>query len=189
MQSITSSAAFAVEPLSPAAFEAEFVPYLDDHLSDNGADGAVPFQPLSRAASHFAPERRAAFLTALQRPFGTPGWRRAWVARDAQGRIAGHIDLRAHAEPFSEHRCLLGMGVDRGQRRRGLGAALIAHAVDWVRRETAIDWIDLQVISGNAAARRLYESQGFVVTGEQVDRFRIDGRSLGFTSMALRMER
>lgn len=187
MQSVTSSA--AIEPLAPAAFEAEFVHYLDDHLSDNGADGAVPFQPLSRAASHFAPERRAAFLAALQKPLGMAGWRRAWVARDAQGRIAGHIDLRAHPEPFSEHRCLLGMGVDRNQRRRGLGAALIAHAEAWARRETALDWIDLQVISGNDAARRLYASQGFVVVGEQADRFRIDGRSLGFMAMALRLER
>lgn len=186
MQSVT---AFAIEALTPAAFESEFVPYLDDHLSDNGADGAVPFQPLSRATSQFASERRVAFLAALQRPLGAAGWRRAWVARDAAGRIAGHIDLRAHPEPFSGHRCLLGMGVDRGQRRRGLGAALIAHAVDWGRRETAIDWIDLQVISGNAAARRLYEAQGFVVTGEQVDRFRIDGRSHGFTGMALRLQR
>lgn len=186
MQSVTL---FPIEPLAPDDFEAEFVPYLDDHLSDNGVDGAVPFQPLSRATSTFAPERRTAFRAALERPVGAPGWRRAWVARDAQGRVAGHIDLRAHPELFSVHRCLLGMGVDRNQRRRGLGAALIAHAVDWTRRETAIDWIDLQVISGNEAARRLYASQGFVVTGEQVDRFRIDGRSLGFTSMALRLER
>jgi ribosomal protein S18 acetylase RimI-like enzyme len=112
------------------------------------------------------------------------GWRRFWVARNANGQIVGHIDLRAHAESFAEHRCLLGMGVDRGHRKIGLGRILIEHAEKWIRASTRLEWIDLQVLSSNTKAVRLYDRTGFKRTGETLDMFRIDGQSFSFTTMA-----
>ena len=175
-----------IEPLRAAQFE-EFLRYLNDHLSDNGVGQTAYFQPLPRSESFFPAEKAEAFISGMAAPVGTPGWRRAWVARAEDGRIAGHIDLRAHPERLAAHRCLLGMGVDRDHRRLGLGARLIAHAAQWAGDIPALDWIDLQVLSLNQPAIRLYERSGFERIGETTDMFRIDGKPYAYTSMARRI--
>lgn len=165
----------------------EFIAYLDDHLSDNGAPGTPYFQPLARAQSRFPRERAEHFRTALAIPVGQPGWRRAWYARAPDRRLAGHVDLRAHGERCAAHRCLLGMGVQRAFRRVGLGAHLMAHAQRWAEGKTALEWIDLQVLSANAPALALYRAAGFVQVGEIADMFKIDGQLFSYTSMAKRL--
>lgn len=176
----------AIEQLHADDF-AEFIAYLNDHLSDNGSAEAGYFQPLPRSQSRFPADREEAFRNGLATAVGAKGWRRAWVARAADGAIIGHIDLRAHSENFTEHRSLLGMGVDRRHRRAGLGVALIAHARQWATSIAQLAWIDLQVITENQAAAGLYRRAGFITVGEAPDMFRIDDRSLSYASMALRL--
>ncbi len=173
--------------IRPLEFEelAAFFHYLNDHLRDNGRDGAPLFQPMPRTSAGFPPEKANGFSTGMQASFGQQGWRRVWVAvRD--GEIIGHIDLRSRPEAQARHRCLLGMGVHRAARRCGLGTALLATAVAWAR-EQGLAWIDLEVLSGNAPARALYRKCGFVQTGETADMFRIDGESLGYVFMSLQL--
>ena len=164
-----------------------FLVYLDDHLSDNGREGTGYFQPLSRDASCFPADRAQAFKAGLGIDVGAPGWRRLWVARGGQGRIIGHIDLRAHAERYTAHRCLLGMGVDRAHRKAGLGGRLIAEAQRWAADTAQLRWIDLQVLSSNTPAINLYLRNGFVKTGEVADMFDIDGQLFGYTGMSKRL--
>ncbi|MET0858161.1 MAG: GNAT family protein [Telluria sp.] len=175
----------AIEALGAADF-LDFVAYLNDHLADNGGEAGY-FQPLPRRASFFPAERAAAFRDGLDYAVARRGWRRAWVARCGQGRIVGHVDLRSHPDGLTGHRCLLGMGVDRGNRRAGLGAALIAHARHWAAEVARLEWIDLQVISENQAAVALYRRAGFVKAGEMEDMYRIDGNSFSYTTMSLRL--
>ncbi len=176
----------ALEPLEAGGLEAFFA-YLGDHLADNGRDG-VYFMPLSRAIAQAGvpPATREAFTTGLAAAVGEPGWRRAWVARDAGGRVVAHLDLRAHPEPFTGHRCLLGMGVDRGCRRLGLARRLLAHATGWAG-EQGLRWIDLRVLSANEPAVALYLAEGFQMQGGAPDMFAIDGHSLGWAAMARRV--
>ncbi|MFA9217596.1 MAG: N-acetyltransferase family protein [Sphingomonadaceae bacterium] len=176
---------FTITALAPDGFDA-FLVYLNDHLGDNGRDEQPYFQPLSRTASYFPPERADAFRRGLQQALGTPGWRRLWVARTADGQIAGHIDLRAHPEPAATHRCMLGMGVGRHWRRHGLGRQLIAHARLWASH-VALVWIDLQVLSVNQPALSLYQHSGFETTGVTPDMFRLDGHSFSYTAMSLHL--
>jgi ribosomal protein S18 acetylase RimI-like enzyme len=175
----------SILPLQVHEFD-EFIAYLNDHLADNGSAETGYFQPLSRSGACFPADREAAFRNGLGAAVGTTGWRRAWLARSADRRIAGHIDLRAHPERFAQHRCLLGMGVDRHHRQAGLGAALIARARQWAAHAT-LEWIDLQVMSDNRAALALYRRAGFVKAGETPDMFRIDGRSFDYATMSLRV--
>jgi ribosomal protein S18 acetylase RimI-like enzyme len=172
-----------IEALEPAGFAA-FLLYLNDHLSDNGRDGTAYFQPLSRDDSRFPADKAEAFKTGMATEVGMTGWRRVWVARDGEGRIAGHIDLRAHAERYTGHRCLLGMGVDREHRKQGLGNRLIAHAAQWAQESAGLEWIDLQVLSVNAPAIKLYERNGFHKTGEIAAMFNIDGQDFAYTSIS-----
>lgn len=160
-----------------------FFAYLDDHLRDNGSAGHARFMPMAHGESRFAPDKQAAFRAGMETPVGQPGWRRGWLALAPDGRIAGHVDLRARPEKASAHRALLGMGVQRDFRRQGLGAALLAVATAWAESEH-LDWIDLEVLSVNAPARRLYASAGFTQVGQVDDMFRIDGEALGYTFMA-----
>ncbi|RSZ58294.1 GNAT family N-acetyltransferase [Massilia atriviolacea] len=164
-----------------------FFAYLDDHLRDNGSGATALFMPMPRAASRFGPERENAFRSACANALGQPGWRRLWLAVDAHGAIAGHIDLRARPEGACAHRCLLGMGVHRDARKQGLGARLIAVAAAWAATEASLDWIDLEVLSVNQPARQLYARCGFVQTGETADMFRIDGEALAYTFMSRRL--
>ncbi|MFL6671817.1 MAG: GNAT family N-acetyltransferase [Massilia sp.] len=157
--------------------------YLDDHLLDNGRDGTPLFQPQSRADARFTVDKAASFTAGLGVAIGEPGWRRAWLACDEAGAIAGHVDLRARPEPAARHRALLGMGVHRDYRRQGLGLRLIEEAVAWAAAHTGLDWIDLEVLSVNEAAHALYRRAGFVTVGEFADMFRIDGESLAYTLM------
>jgi ribosomal protein S18 acetylase RimI-like enzyme len=180
------SSAFSIEPVDLAWFD-EFLGYLDDQFSDNGKGDTPYFAPLARSESRIPPEKAASFRNGLQVPVGSPGWRRAWAARSPRGQLAGHVDLRAHRERCTEHRCLLGMGVHRDHRRLGLGATLIAHAEAWAMANTVIEWIDLQVLSGNEPALRLYLRAGFTRVGEVPEMFRMDGRSFAETTMTKRL--
>ena len=173
----------SIEQLTPADFDF-FLAYLNDHLSDNGREGTGYFQPLSRDDARFPADKADAFKAGMRVDVGAPGWRRVWVARDAAGRIAGHIDLRAHAERYAAHRCLLGMGVDRNQRKAGLGGRLIDHAQQWATHTARLEWIDLQVLSTNTPAINLYLRSGFHKTGEIADMFNIDGRMFSYTGMS-----
>jgi len=82
-----------------------------------------------------------------------------FVVTDGQA-VVGWCDVgRRDAEGF-RHAAELGMGLLAGARRRGLGSQLL----------------ELQVYASNVAARRLYESFGFMVEGTRVRARKLDGK-------------
>lgn len=160
-----------------------FLTCLDDYLSDNGLGETPLFQPLSRAESKVPNTLRRSFQFGLEVPIEEMGWRRVWVARGEDGNIVGHIDLRGSLERHAPHRAVLGMGVDRDHRRLGIGCLLMETAFHWAQGQTQLEYIDLQVLSHNQAAIKLYQKSGFLKVGEMVDMFRIDGHSYNYTHM------
>ena len=166
---------------------APFFAYLDDHLRDNGRDGTPLFQPLGREQSRLPPGLRIAFIKGLRIAVGEPGWRRLWLALDARGTIAGHIDLRSRPEPTARHRTMLGMGVHRAYRRRGLGAQLLDIALDWARQQDGLKWVDLEVLAENHPAVALYLRAGFAMTARIEDMLEIDGVSHDLSYMRCRL--
>jgi len=153
--------------------------YFTDLNRDNGVGGMPLFQPQPRGTVSPSPEKLEKVQRAADVPIGEGGWRRFWLALDAAtGTVAGHVDLQAWSEPYMDHRVLLGMGVHREHRRRGLGRRLLQFVSDWAAAETRAEWIDLCVLAGNDAARALYASVGFVEAGIFRDKFRIDGESV-----------
>ncbi|PHV07487.1 GNAT family N-acetyltransferase [Janthinobacterium sp. BJB412] len=181
------SAHSAIRPVVEADLDAFFA-YLNEHLQDNGRDGAPLFQPMPRGQSRFPPDKEAAFRAALALPLDQPGWRRAWVATGANG-IQGHVDLRARPDGGAAHRALLGMGVHRAFRRLGLGRDLVEAALAWAGAQARLDWVDLEMLSANAPARQLYLRCGFEQSGEIADMFRIDGEQLAYSFMHFRLRR
>jgi ribosomal protein S18 acetylase RimI-like enzyme len=162
---------------------AAFFAYLDDHLRDNDAAGTPRFQPLLPGQPRIPAGLRLSFIKGVTIPVGEPGWRRLWLALGPTGDIAGHIDLRARPEPASTHRALLGMGVHRAFRRRGLGRRLVGTALDWARLDAGVKWIDLEVLADNLPACALYVDCGFTMVARIADMLRIDGASCDLAYM------
>jgi len=172
------------------ALEADLAPffvYLDDHLRDNGRGATPLFQPMPRDASRMPPGLRLAFIRGMQLAVGAPGWRRLWLALGPTGDIVGHIDLRSRPEPAARHRSMLGMGVHRLHRRRGLGRQLLDTAAAWARLEPGLDWIDLEVLADNRPAVALYLDADFRMIARIEDMLRVDGVSCDLCYMSLKL--
>jgi ribosomal protein S18 acetylase RimI-like enzyme len=156
-------------------------------LQTNGKAGVPLFQPAARTQSGYPKDKEAGFLAGLNITVGSPKWRRAWIAVDANENIVGHVDLRARTEPYSSHRALLGMGVRIDQRRNGIGRKLLDFVTEWARHSGIIEIIDLEVLSENFPAIRLYEKMGFKHICEMEDMFRIDSQSVSHILMTKRL--
>jgi ribosomal protein S18 acetylase RimI-like enzyme len=83
---------------------------------------------------------------------------------------------------------MLGMGVHRAWRRRGVGAQLLDTALAWARSQDGLKWIDLEVLSENEPAVALYLRAGFTMTARIENMLEIDGAShdLSYMRYALR---
>jgi RimJ/RimL family protein N-acetyltransferase len=179
--------ALEIVQIAPPQLDA-FLDYLQDHLSDNGLDGSVLFQPQSRSDPWLRAHRAPGVLESWAREIGEPGWGRAWMARSAlTGQILGHADLRARSERYASHRALLGTGVERSARRRGIATALMNHLLAWAREQPSLAWIDLRVLAANGPAYALYERLGFRHVSTTEDFFRIDGESVADTFMTMKL--
>jgi ribosomal protein S18 acetylase RimI-like enzyme len=174
-----------IRPATAADLPALFA-YLGEQLAENGRDGFL-FQPMAPTFDGVPQPMRERFASGMATPVGQPGWRHVWIALDAAGRIAGHVDLRARPEPACAHRTLLGMGVRHDLRRAGLGTRLLQEALAWARA-MGFAWVDLEVLSQNLKARALYVRSGFVQTGEVPDLYRIGGHQVGAVSMSIRLD-
>jgi len=165
----------SIRPLESADYPAFFA-YLDAQLAVNGKEGHPLFQPVSRDTIHFPSDKEATFVAGLGRSLDQAGWRRAWLAVSEKNIILGHVDLRALPESGVNHRALLGMGVASGCRRRGVGQMLLNFAMDWMRDEGSLQWLDIEVLAVNTPAVAFYQKSGFTWLCEIEDMFRVDGQ-------------
>ena len=173
--------------ISPLPIEdlPRFLEYLQDHISDNGKDGAPRFLPIPRAPKVLPETLLESLKSGHATPVGTVGWRRVLAATDDQGDFMGHIDLASMNKEHTSHRAMLGMGVHRDHRKKGLGQKLVEAVINWAKQETEVEHIDLLVLSTNTAAIRLYQKMGFEEYGRHMDKFRIEGESLNTIMMTL----
>ncbi|MEU6577008.1 GNAT family N-acetyltransferase [Streptomyces sp. NPDC046805] len=91
-------------------------------------------------------------------------------------RVVGYVRL-GFPTPLASNahvRQIQGLAVADEARGRGVGRALIRAAVEEARRRGARR-ITLRVLGHNIAARKLYESEGFVVEGVMPEEFLLDG--------------
>jgi RimJ/RimL family protein N-acetyltransferase len=104
-----------------------------------------------------AEERR--YLKALRRY----GHAAVFVAATPEG-VVGRLSIARDPHPASHHVADLGLMVDAGFRRRGIGWSLLEQAVDWAR-SSGVRKLELHVFPHNEPALALYEKFGFVKEG------------------------
>ncbi len=88
--------------------------------------------------------------------------------------LLGSLSLRGGRYRKTKHVAKLGMRVDRGVRRQGVGRALVEAALDVAQACPLLDIVTLEVFSSNDAALALYEAAGFVVEGRRAGFVRQD---------------
>ncbi|WP_062647592.1 GNAT family N-acetyltransferase [Streptomyces maremycinicus] len=99
-----------------------------------------------------------------------------YLVAEVDDRVIGYVRL-APPTPLACNahvRQIQGLAVLDEGRGRGVGRALIRAALDEARRQGARR-ITLRVLGHNAPARRLYESEGFVVEGVLPEEFLLGG--------------
>ncbi len=84
-----------------------------------------------------------------------------WVAEEAE-RVIGFLVAREVVSDIE----VLNLAVQSGARRRGVGASLLAQAIEWSKTFQAEKAI-LEVRSSNLAALQFYEQHHFVATGRR----------------------
>jgi ribosomal protein S18 acetylase RimI-like enzyme len=107
------------------------------------------------------------------------------LVAERDGQVVGYTTL-AHPTPAESNRHVLqiaGLAVDPARHRQGVGRTLIDAAVAEATRRGARK-LSLRVLGGNAAARALYASCGFVVEGVLREEFRLAGRYVDDVLMA-----
>jgi RimJ/RimL family protein N-acetyltransferase len=98
-------------------------------------------------------------------------FKRSWAADEASilavtadGRVVGHIGMARERHPATHHVATLGMAVTASDRRRGIGAALLAEGFRWAR-EHGVEKLLLSVYPQNTGAIALYRRFGFEEEG------------------------
>ncbi|NYF59499.1 GNAT family N-acetyltransferase [Micromonospora purpureochromogenes] len=129
----------------------------DDDLAEGLAAAYGPDHPDGRWQPSDTAEVRGMFERAEPVPPLLPASARV-VGPD--GRSAGHV-LAAGPVPWTEDVCawILNLGVAPAAQRRGLGRALLGHALRGART-AGLPRVGLSVADGNPA-RRMYEEAGF----------------------------
>jgi RimJ/RimL family protein N-acetyltransferase len=87
-----------------------------------------------------------------------------FVAEGEDGSVVGRLSIARDQHPASRHVADLGLMVSQSHRRRGVGRALLAAAVDWARTQD-VQKLELHVFPYNEAAIALYEQFGFAREG------------------------
>lgn len=158
--------------------------HLRRHFAESGDNGFhfMPFAP----DDPIGPNGVDIDKTAL--PIGMLQWQRWFIAIDSRtGNVCGHVDLKADGLRTGIHRCALGIGIEAAYRGIGLGKALMNTAIDFVRNEDSIEWLDLMVFGHNKNAQALYKSCGFTEIGTVIDRFRIGELKIDDVMMTLKV--
>ncbi len=94
-----------------------------------------------------------------------------FVAEADDGRVVGRLSISRDQHPSSRHVADLGLMVDAGHRRQGIGRALLESAVAWAR-SADVRKLELHVFPWNEAALALYEDFGFVREGYRKNHYR-----------------
>jgi RimJ/RimL family protein N-acetyltransferase len=126
-----------------------------------------------------AEERR--FLRAVRRHPDA-----AVYVADLDGELVGRLSLARDQHPASGHVADLGLMVDVGHRRRGIGRALMAAAVEWAQLH-GVSKLELHVFPWNEPAIALYESLGYVKEGYRKNHYLRDGAYADAVLMALQV--
>jgi ribosomal protein S18 acetylase RimI-like enzyme len=148
-----------------------------------GPSDAAAYRALRLAGLRAFPHAfRPDYEEALRQPLSWAEKRLAkgreyWFGAFEGDELAGAICLRTQDGKKIRHSASLNaLVVDPQRQARGIGGALVAHAIAFARSLGFIRQLTLTVHEGNTRAERLYDAFGFRQFGLEPDAFLHDGR-------------
>jgi RimJ/RimL family protein N-acetyltransferase len=102
---------------------------------------------------------------------------------ETDGTIIGRLSIARDVHPASDHVADVGLMVDRGHRRVGVGTALMVEAERWAR-QVGVRKLELHVFPYNDAAIALYEGLGYEREGFRHRHYRRGGELVDAILMA-----
>ncbi|MEP6909066.1 MAG: GNAT family protein [Actinomycetota bacterium] len=109
-----------------------------------------------------------------------------FIAETPSG-VVGRMSVTRDSNPVSHHVAELGLMVDAGERRQGVGTALMEEAVKWARG-SGVTKLELHVFPHNEPAIALYRKLGFQDEGVRQRHYRIAGHYVDAILMALYLD-
>ncbi len=104
------------------------------------------------------------------------------------GRLVGVVGLRYETRVRTQHKAtLFGLYLSLPHRRQGLARRLVLAALAAARQRPGTLLVQLTATDSNQAARRLYESCGFKVFGEEPMAVAVESGFLGKTHLWCRL--
>jgi RimJ/RimL family protein N-acetyltransferase len=88
-------------------------------------------------------------------------------------KVVGNLDITGGKRRRLRHTGLVGMGMLRAYRSKGLGKAILEAGIKWAKEQKQLDRLWLQILAGNEPAIKLYEQAGFIEEGRQKDFIKI----------------
>lgn len=164
----------------------QYVDYLHSHMSESGLNGNLVYTPFPLNYEHPKEMMLKNIGDNLKKDFQTPRWERTFICLVGDEIIA-HTALKGHYLDAALHRCEVGLGMNQFVRGQGLGEKMMKHSIDWLIKNSPIEYIDLYVFSHNPAAIKLYKKLGFSHIGVNKDMFRINGQSVDDNRMTLKI--
>lgn len=98
----------------------------------------------------------------------------AVLVAEADGVVVARLSVARDQHPASSHVADLGLMVAKDWRRRGVGRAMLAAAVEWARA-AGVRKIELHVFPWNEPAIQLYENFGFEREGYRTGHYNRGG--------------
>jgi putative acetyltransferase len=109
-----------------------------------------------------------------------------YLVAETAGRIVGHGMLDPLPLAAVRHVVHLTLVVHPGWQGRGVGRALLGSLIEWAKSAPAVEKIELNVRSSNAAAQALYRKLGFTEIGRWQRRVKVaPGQYLDDVAMEL----
>ena len=97
-----------------------------------------------------------------------------YFVAEVDGRIVGNLGIAAYEQLQTAHRATLGMSVLQPYRGQGIGTRLLETAIRWCESRS-LARLELEVLSNNPRAQRLYERHGFAIEGRRQHAVEVDG--------------
>jgi ribosomal protein S18 acetylase RimI-like enzyme len=87
------------------------------------------------------------------------------LVAEYDSQIIGNIDLTGNRRKIMEHTAVIGMGMLKEWRNKGLGTALLEETIGWAKQNPILELIWLQVYTENKLGVRIYQKMGFEENG------------------------
>jgi RimJ/RimL family protein N-acetyltransferase len=104
---------------------------------------------------------------------------------EQDGKIIGNVDLIGSERSRTSHTAMLGIGLLLEARNRGIGSIMMKAAIDWARKNPALELIWLDTYSSNLTGITLYNKIGFKAAGVVPSFFKQNGQAHSKVQMYL----